>query len=290
MSHSEVRKAFMVVLSGDRMGETFTLNEGRTSIGRGLHADIRVNDEGISRTHAVVDLEGGVYYLSDAGSTNGTFSNGERVDKHVLQEGDKVQIGATSVLRFTFQDDADDDLQRSLYESALRDRLTGIFNRGYFNNRLESDVAFAMRHGKPLALVMFDIDHFRTINDTHGQAVGDEVLRQLSSRVQRTTRSEDIFARYGGEEFGLICRDVDALRASKAAHRIANLVRGEAFEIDSLSIPVSVSLGVADLAMLLQPSAKSLVEAADTALFVAKRQGRDRVEIFDPESEPTRLV
>ena len=290
MTSTEVRKAFMVVLSGDRMGETFTLNEGRTSIGRGLHADIRVNDEGISREHAIVELDEGRYMLSDAGSTNGTFSNGDRVDRHELAEGDKVQIGATSVLRFTFEDDADDDLQRSLYESALRDRLTGIFNRGYFNNRLESDVAFALRHGKPLALVMFDIDNFRTINDSHGQDVGDAILHQLAQRVQRTTRSEDIFARYGGEEFGLICRDVDALRASKAANRISSLVRGKEFEIEALSVPVSVSLGVADLAMLLQPSAKALVEAADTALFVAKRQGRDRVEIFDPESEPTRLV
>jgi diguanylate cyclase (GGDEF)-like protein len=290
MSSAEVRKAFMVVLSGDRMGETFTLNEGRTSIGRGLHADIRVNDEGISREHAIVELDEGKYMLSDAGSTNGTFSNGDRVDRHELAEGDKVQIGATSVLRFTFEDDADDDLQRSLYESALRDRLTGIFNRGYFNNRLESDVAFALRHGKPLALVMFDIDNFRAINDSHGQEVGDAILHQLAQRVQRTTRSEDIFARYGGEEFGLICRDVDALRASKAANRISSLVREEEFQIESVSVPVSVSLGVADLAMLLQPSAKALVEAADTALFVAKRQGRDRVEIFDPESEPTRLV
>jgi len=284
------RRAFIVVLSGDRMGDTFPLNEGRSAIGRGLHADIRVNDEGISRTHAVVNFDGTNYLLSDAGSTNGTFANGDRVSEHVLAEGDKVQIGATSVLRFTFQEDTDEDLQRSLYESALRDRLTGVFNRGYFNNRLESDVAFAMRHGKPLALVMFDIDDFRQINDGQGRAIGDGVLHALAQRVQGTTRSEDIFARYGGEEFVLICRDVDALRASKAAHRIGTLVRGEPFNVDGRDFSITVSLGVADLAMLHQPSSKALVEAADTALFVAKRQGRDRVEIFDPESEPTRLV
>lgn len=284
------RRAYVVVLSGDRMGETFALNEGRTSIGRGLHADVRVNDEGISRTHALINFEDGSYYLSDAGSTNGTFANGSRVEKHTLQEGDKVQIGATSVLKFTFKDDDEEDLQRSLYESALRDRLTGVFNRGYFNNRLESDVAFAMRHGKPLSLVMFDIDNFKQINDSLGQAAGDGLLQALASRVQGTTRSEDIFARYGGEEFVLICRDVDALRASKAANRIQKLVRNTPFEVGEQSHEVTVSLGVADLAMLHQPSAKALVEAADTALFVAKRQGRDRVEIYDPESEPTRLV
>ncbi len=291
VSKDSSRRAYVVVLSGDRMGETFALGEGRTAIGRGLHADVRVNDEGISRTHAEIQFEGGEYMLNDAGSTNGTFANGSRVDApHLLREGDKVQIGATSVLKFTFKEDEDDDLQRSLYESALRDRLTGVFNRGYFNNRLESDVAFAMRHGKPLSLVMFEVDEFKAVADAQGETVGDGLLQALAQRVQRTTRSEDIFARYSGEAFVLICRDVDALRASKAAHRIQSLVRGEAFAVEGKEHQLTVSLGVADLAMLHQPSAKALVEAADTALFVAKRQGQDRVEIFDPESEPTRLV
>lgn len=287
---TEARRAFVVVLAGDRMGEMFPLNDGRTSIGRGLHADVRINDEGISRAHAQVEREDGNYYLSDAGSTNGTYANGERVTKNALSEGDKIQIGASSVLKFTYHDEIDEDFQRTLYESALRDRLTGVFNRGYFNNRLESDVAFALRHGKPLSLVMFDVDRFKQVNDDHGHPAGDSVLRTLAERVGGTTRSEDIFARYGGEEFVLICRDVDALRASRAAYRIMELVRGKPFDIDGTSLEVSVSLGVADLAMLHQPSAKALVEAADAALYVAKRNGRDRVEIYDPESEPTRLV
>ena len=284
------KRAFVVVLAGDRMGEMFPLNDGRTSIGRGLQADVRINDEGISRTHAIIEHEEGNFYLHDAGSTNGTYANGNRVDRYPLQEGDKVQIGATSVLRFTYHDEVDQDFQRSLYESALRDRLTGVFNRGYFNNRLESDVAFALRHGKPLALVMFDIDHFKSVNDNHGHLVGDGVLKDLADRVQGTTRSEDIFARYGGEEFVLICRDVDAIRATRAAQRIMELVRSRTFEVEGKKLDVTVSLGVADLTMLPQPSAKALVEAADSALYAAKRSGRNRVEIYDPESEPTRLV
>ncbi len=284
------RRAFVVVLAGDRMGEMFPLNDGRTSIGRGLHADVRINDEGISRAHAQIEQEEGNYYLSDAGSTNGTFANGDRVDRYPLKEGDKIQIGASSVLKFTYHDDIDEDFQRTLYESALRDRLTGVFNRGYFNNRLESDVAFALRHGKPLSLVIFDIDYFKQINDDYGHPAGDVILRDLADRVQGTTRSEDIFARYGGEEFVLICRDVDALRASRAAHRIKDLVGGQAFKLAGRDITITVSLGVADLSMLLEPSAAALVEAADTALYAAKRNGRNRVEIYDPESEPTRLT
>jgi diguanylate cyclase (GGDEF)-like protein len=284
------KRAFVIVLAGDRMGETFPLNDGRTSIGRGLHADVRINDEGISRSHAQIEFDDAKYYLSDAGSTNGTFANGDRVDRYPLQEGDKIQIGASSVLRFTYHDDIDEDFQRSLYESALRDRLTGVFNRGYFNNRLESDVAFALRHGKPLSLVIFDVDFFKRVNDELGHPAGDVILRDLAERVQGTTRSEDIFARYGGEEFVLICRDVDALRASRAAHRIKELVGGQMFKIAGRDVEVTVSLGVADLSMLLEPSALALVEAADAALYMAKRNGRNRVEIYDPESEPTRSV
>lgn len=284
------KRAFVVVLSGDRMGEMFPLKDDRTTIGRGLQTDVRINDEGISRTHAVVEMENGDYLLSDAGSTNGTFANGNKVDRYKLQEGDKIQIGASSVLKFTYHDDLDEDFQRTLYESALRDRLTGVFNRGYFGNRLESDVAFALRHGKPLALVIFDVDDFKQINDEHGHPVGDQVLSALAHRVLGTTRSEDIFARYGGEEFALICRDVDAIRAGKAAFRIKETVAGKPFEVGGKSLHVTVSVGVADLAMLVEPKAEALVEAADAALYVAKRGGKNRVEIYDPENEPTRLV
>jgi two-component system cell cycle response regulator len=284
------KRAFVVVLSGDRMGEMFPLKGERTTIGRGLQTDVRINDEGISRTHAVVEVEGADYLLSDAGSTNGTFANGSKVDRYKLQEGDKIQIGASSVLKFTYHDDLDEDFQRNLYESALRDRLTGIFNRGYFSNRLESDVAFALRHGKPLSLVIFDVDDFKRLNEEHGQAVGDQVLSLLAHRVLGTTRSEDIFARFGGEEFALICRDVDAIRAARAALRIKETVGGKPFEIGGKSLQVTVSVGVADLGMLVEPKAEALVEATDAALFLAKRSGKDRVEIYDPENEPTRLV
>ncbi|MEM6993421.1 MAG: GGDEF domain-containing protein [Myxococcota bacterium] len=284
------KRAFVVVLSGDRMGEMFPLGDERTTIGRGLQTDVRINDEGISRTHAVVEADSGDYYLSDAGSTNGTFANGSKVDRHPLAEGDKIQIGASSVLKFTYHDDLDEDFQRNLYESALRDRLTGIFNRGYFNNRLESDVAFALRHGKPLSLVLFDIDDFKAVNDTHGHPTGDALLAAMADRVAGTTRSEDIFARYGGEEFVLICRDVDALRAARAAYRIADIVAARSFAMEGKDLDVTVSVGVADLGMLVEPKADALVEAADAALYVAKRNGKNRVEIYDPENEPTRLV
>ena len=284
------KRAFVVVLAGDRMGEMFPIEGPRTTIGRGLKADVRINDEGISRTHAVVEYRDGRYVLCDAGSTNGTYANGERIEEHVLVEGDKIQIGASSVLKFTFHDELDEDFQRKLYESALRDRVTGVFNRSYFNNRLESDVAFALRHGKPLALVMIDIDHFKRVNDTYGHPAGDALLRDFAARVHATTRSEDVFARYGGEEFALICRDVDARKALRAAERILRTITKEPFDVGGTRLPVTASLGVADLGQLHQPSAEQLVRAADAALYRAKADGRARIVVYDPNSDPTRLV
>ncbi|RMG99879.1 MAG: GGDEF domain-containing protein [Deltaproteobacteria bacterium] len=284
------KRAFVVVLAGDRMGEMFPLEGGRVTIGRGLKADVRINDEGISRTHAVVEYRDGEYVLLDAGSTNGTYANGERIDEHVLVEGDKIQIGASSVLKFTFHDELDEDFQRTLYESALRDRVTGVFNRSYFNNRLESDVAFALRHGKPLALVMIDLDHFKRVNDTYGHPAGDALLREFAARVHATTRSEDVFARYGGEEFALICRDVDARKALFAAERILGVITKEPFSVGDAELEITASLGVADLGQLPQPSADQLVRAADAALYRAKAEGRARIVVFDPNADPTRLV
>lgn len=280
----------MVVLAGDRMGEMFELDPTYTTIGRGLTATVRINDEGISRTHAAVLCEDGVYYLTDAGSTNGTFANGERVDKHPLREGDKIQLGAASVLRFTFHEDSDDDYQRDLYESTLRDRLTGLFSRGYFNNRLESDVAVALRHGKPLALVRFEVDRFTRMRDTGGHAAADAVLREMARSILEITRSDDLLARCGDDDFAFLCRDVDAIRAARAGQRLREAIADREFDAPGGALHVTLSMGVADLAQLHEPTAEALTKAAESALAVARRHGGNRLEIYDPENEPTRLV
>lgn len=284
------RRAFVVVLAGDRMGEMFELDPSYTTIGRGLTATVRVNDEGISRTHAAVSVENGVYYLSDAGSTNGTFANGDRVDKHALREGDKIQLGAASVLRFTFHEDSDDDLQRDLYESTLRDRLTGLFSRGYFANRLESDVAVALRHGKPLALVCFEVDRFARVRELVGGLGADQVLKDMARTILEITRSDDLLARTGDDDFAFVCRDVDAMRAARAAQRIRETIAARAFVTAREPVSLTLSLGVADLALLHEPTAEALNKAAELALTLARRAGGNRVEIYDPENEPTRLV
>ncbi|HFE47285.1 MAG TPA: diguanylate cyclase [Nannocystis exedens] len=282
------RRAYVVVLAGDRMGEMFALGSGASTIGRGPTADIRINDEGISRTHSTVVHSDDVYYLMDAGSTNGTFANGEPVDRYPLHEGDRIQLGATSVLKFTYRDDTEEDLQRQLFESALRDRQTGLFNRGYFLNRLESDVTVALRQGKALSLVLFSVDSFDEILDRLGATDAEILLRELARRVQAITREDDVLARYGHDVMGLTCRWVEAMRGSRAALRIRDAVAGEPFIVNGERVSISLSLGIVDLGMLLEATADGLIVAAEAAVRQAQRQGRGGLAIFDPENDPTR--
>ena len=281
------RRAYLVVLAGDRMGEMFALGHGTTAIGRGLQADVRINDEGISRTHALVVPQGDVYYLSDAGSTNGTFVGGAKIDRYPLLEGDRIQLGATSLLKFTYHDDSEEELQRRLYESALRDRPTGLFNRGYLLSRLEGDVAVALRQGRPLALVLLAIDDFAARAADLGPGGGEALLRELGERAQALVREDDVLARVGGEVLGLCCRGADALRAARPAQRILAAAAAP-LVIGDRSLAVTLSLGVADLALLREPSADALIAAAEAALQQARRAGGGRAAIYDPENEATR--
>ena len=143
--------AYLVVIQGVQAGEMFPLAKGPTVLGRGVYADVRVADDGVSRRHAVVRLDGDVVTLQDLGSANGTFCNGKRVcDRVPLTDGDKVSMGGATILKFTYQDELDEEFNRQLYESAVKDGLTGIYNRRYLDERLHAEMMFAIRHQAPL--------------------------------------------------------------------------------------------------------------------------------------------
>ena len=272
-------RAYLVVLAGSAVGEMFKLEQERTVIGRGGKAQIRLIDDGISREHAEIVLEGGEVVLHDLGSTNGTFCNGTKVDSKALVDGDKILVGSTTILKFTYHDNLDEVFQRQMYESALRDGLTKAFNKKYFTDRLESEFTFSLRHGSPLSLVMFDIDHFKRINDTYGHQAGDAVLSDLSSLMMMSLRTEDVFARYGGEEFAVICRGSDLSQAQVIGERLRRASEGRQFAHDGKIIPVTISVGVAGLPDPAIKDASALVSAADAALYRSKQGGRNRVSV-----------
>jgi len=181
------------------------------------------------------------------------------------------------VLKFTYHDKLDETFQRQMYESALRDDLTKAFNKKYFMDRVESEFAYAVRHNVPLSLVAFDIDHFKSINDSYGHPAGDYVLAELSSSILALVRVEDVFARVGGEEFSTICRGADAQQGLIVAERLRHAVENRAFLFDHKNIPVTISVGLASVPDPSIRDAMEFISAADQMLYEAKRGGRNRV-------------
>jgi diguanylate cyclase (GGDEF)-like protein len=270
-------RATLTLVSGASAGAIYPLLLDENVIGRTRDCTIRIEDPGISRRHARIVLRGpGSYWVEDLGSRNGTFVRGARVTHQELGEGDRLAIGPSVEFRFGFTDEAEEGLLRRLYESSVLDALTGAYNRKHFNERLASELAYAKRHKAQLSMMLFDLDHFKRVNDSLGHLAGDHVLRAVAALVKRTLRAEDVFARYGGEEFAIIARGTDVEQAWLFAERVRGMVEHAKVEFNGTAIPVTVSIGVASLACCADPSADGLIAKADERLYAAKRAGRNR--------------
>ncbi len=278
---AEVRKenAYLIVISGKSVGKMFKLAAVESVIGRSDDAEIRLEDDGVSRKHAkIVKSPDGTVKLIDLNSTNGTYFNGSKVDIQGLKDGDKIQIGSATILKFSYQDSLEEQFQKQLYDSATRDGLTKIYNKRFFLDRLKEEFSYCIRHRLPLSLVLFDIDHFKKINDTYGHQAGDYVLSTLAAKVQDTIRTEDIFCRYGGEEFAIIMRESEEDKAFIFAERVRRLIQATEFVFQGTKIPVTISMGVATLRDANFPGPDDLIVGADKYLYRAKQTGRNRVE------------
>ena len=269
----------LVVLSGHNVGQVYELTKEKTLIGREDNAEVQIMDAGISRQHALITrTDDSRYQLEDAGSRNGTYANNNRIEApHTLNDGDKIQLGAMTVLRFANADDAEADYAQRMYEAAHRDGLTGAFNRRYFEERLAAEIPYSVRHRRSLALLMLDLDHFKQVNDNNGHPVGDVVLKEFATLVTNTTREDDVLVRYGGEEFAVLCRQTDLIKASILGERIRHEVAGFLFSADNARLKITVSIGIAALPDAEINSPELIVNAADEALYQAKERGRNCV-------------
>ncbi len=170
-----------------------------------------------------------------------------------------------------------DNVQMSI-EMAITDALTSLFNRRYMESHLGTLVEQASLRGKPLAVLVLDIDYFKSINDTHGHDAGDDVLREFALRIKRSIRGIDLACRYGGEEFGIVMPETDMAVAAMVAERLRRRISAETFAIQNgaRSIPVTISIGIAALRGK-DDSAATVLKRADQALYRAKRDGCNRV-------------
>lgn len=270
-------RAYLIVLAGSNVGEMYKIDDSETVIGRAVGSMIRLNDDGVSRRHARVLQSGGTVVIEDLHSANGTLVNETPVARHTLRDGDKIRIGSTTILKFTYHDNLDESFQKQMYDAALRDGLTHVFNKKYLLDRMESELTYAQRHGTPLSLLMLDVDHFKSVNDVHGHLAGDFVLTRIAKLASSTVQNDGVFARYGGEEFSALCRGADVDAAVSLAERIRSTIAASAFEFDGKTIPITVSVGVATFPLAPAQTTTELIAAADQALYDAKRGGRNRV-------------
>jgi diguanylate cyclase (GGDEF)-like protein len=276
---------YLIVLSGKSAGKMFKISKDEFTVGRGSDADVVLDEDSISRTHAkFVRLGDGRVRIIDLTSTNGTYWNGNRIDTATLSDGDKIQIGSTTLLKFSYQDKLEVGYQEQLYRSAIRDGLTGVYNRKFFLDRLDEEFAYARRHRMVLSLAMFDLDHFKRINDQHGHPAGDEVLVKVAEVVQRTVRAEDVLCRYGGEEFAVILRQLDVDRAPLFGERLRSAVEKTELTVtgrDSqpVQLAVTTSVGLAVMRDGNCGSVEAFIAKADQLLYRAKETGRNRVVV-----------
>jgi diguanylate cyclase (GGDEF)-like protein len=269
-------RAHLIVLAGENLGQMFRVDQSETIIGRAPDGHIRVQDGSVSRRHSRIIQVGGEVWIEDMGSSNGTYVNEGRIVKQLLRDGDKIQMGSTTILKFTYADELEEAFRQRMYDAALYDALTKAFNKRHFLDRLPIEISHAKRHRTPLSLLMIDADHFKQVNDRYGHVAGDHVLTTLAQIVRGTLRAEDLFARYGGEEFCVLCRDTPLVSASGLAERLRAKVETFSVEHHAQRIPVTISIGVAS--WLDQPDgAMKLISDADAALYDAKRSGRNRV-------------
>jgi diguanylate cyclase (GGDEF)-like protein len=269
------REACLVMIYGPELGRRIALRRSEAlEIGRQPTCDFPIDQESVSRRHARIVWSNESWHAVDLGSTNGTYVNDEMITDRVLRDGDQIKIGR-AILKFLEGGSVETSYHEEIYRLMTYDGLTGVHNKRYFHETLEREVSRCKRYGRVLSLIVFDIDLFKSVNDTYGHIAGDAVLRQLASLVRVNIRREDIFARVGGEEFALILPETQGPEASAVADKIRKLVEASEFSFDTITIPVTVSLGVGSLDPA--DSAESLFAKADANLYRAKQAGRNRV-------------
>jgi two-component system cell cycle response regulator len=273
-------RGVLTIAQGVEAGRVLSLATGSlTTLGRVPECTFAFDDPSLSREHARVLLVGNDWMLKDASSTNGTFVNDQRVTAATaLRDGDRIQLGSGTMLRFALVDEAEETALQKVYEAASRDGLTGVFNRKSLEERIAGELEFAKRHGTELSVIICDVDFFKKVNDTHGHIAGDAVLKEVARRLQTALRAEDVLARYGGEEFVVLSRGIPVEAAVELAERLRATLAAQPVPFDAISIPITASLGVASLAQVGRDADKAkLVGAADARLYQAKQSGRNRV-------------
>jgi two-component system, cell cycle response regulator len=277
----------LIFLTGDLLAVPIPLEREEVILGRALEADVRVNDTKISRKHARINAikdekdNTTSYVLTDLSSRNGTLLNGQKVRQETLQNGDKITIGE-HILRFEFLDEIDREYHRQIHRLLSHDDLTGLLSSRSFFSELRRESARATQENRPFCVLMMDVDFFKNVNDTYGHLTGSKTLEEIGYCITQNLRSGDVAARFGGEEFAAFLLHAEIGQGLVAAERIRSEIEKQEFSVIRQGKPseakhhVTISIGVAsfpdDSCDVIE-----LIEMADSALYRAKREGRNRI-------------
>jgi diguanylate cyclase (GGDEF)-like protein len=269
------KEACLVVIYGMELGKKYNLDSSSIIIGRSSKSDIQIDQESVSRNHARIINNGKSILIRDLGSTNGTYVNDELIDEYVLRDRDLVKIGRT-IFKFLTGGNIESAYHEEIYRLTTVDGLTQIYNKRYFMETVERELSRSHRYRRELSLIMFDIDHFKQINDTYGHLAGDYVLKHLAQVIKAKIRREDMMARFGGEEFAIVLPEIDNAGALQFAEKIRKLVVATKFRFEEADIDVKISIGVAT-AQAEETDLNEFIKRADAFLYEAKKSGRNKV-------------
>lgn len=295
------RRPALVSLRGDLMAVPIPLERDQVIIGRALEADVRLNDFRASRLHARItstrelSTQTTTYRISDMGSTNGTMVNGEAITEAVLNDGDKIEIGE-HLFRFDMQDEIDREFQRQIHRLLAHDELTGLLSSKSFFSELRREAARAEGDARPFCVLMMDLDHFKDVNDTYGHLVGSKTLEETGHIIKGALRAGDVAARFGGEEFAAFLLDANYAQGLVAAERVRVALAEHEFPATRAGFDdgpathrITISIGVAAYPDDARDPIE-LVELADSALYRAKRSGRNRICAYRPSLAVTEAL
>jgi diguanylate cyclase (GGDEF)-like protein len=266
----------VVIYTSDarQFGKRHVLSTEAFSLGRGSENTFVLENDSVSRRHCRIERKLRAWVVMDLDSTNGTYVNDELVKEYQLRRGDQVKVGDT-ILKFLSGSDVEAQYHETIYKMTIIDGLTGANNKRFLLEALEREIPRARRHQRPLSLGMFDIDHFKKVNDTFGHLAGDYVLKELATLVRTRLRPDDVLARYGGEEFCIALPETPREGAVAISEQVRGLIEKHRFVFENEEIPVTVSIGVAQLED--HWDVLAFLKCADEKLYEAKRGGRNKV-------------
>lgn len=271
----------LVVLMGPSgyVGKQFPLVQAEVIVGRTVECQIFIDDKSVSRSHARLNIVGTEVAIMDMGSSNSTLINGHLLPPmtpYRLKNNDQIKTGNV-IFKFLERGNLEAITNKELNEKAEKDALTGAYSKGALLEKGPEAIKRSELLNEELSVLVFDIDFFKKINDTHGHVAGDYVLKMLSQIVgQKMVRSGDYFARYGGEEFVIILHATPIKTALEVAERIRTMIETSSFEFGNKMIPVTISLGVASR-FPTETNWDQFFKRADEALYKSKQSGRNKV-------------